>query len=153
MVTCEVRGHLGARRTEMGTVLNFPFRGDLQIMCTPQERLLDNLKGREQFELCFLLKTGLLFRGSPRHYGTKTVRFAQSPQRADTYLPRRRQNMRRGRSIQAGRTDPVVQGPPGDLVDPLVQENQGAPGFLADSPQKALRRVHQWKQLVSYHHG
>lgn len=34
--------------------------------------------------------------------------------------------------------DPVVQGPPGDLVDPLVQESRGGPGFLVDSPQKAL---------------
>lgn len=32
----------------------------------------------------------------------------------------------------------MVQGPPSDLVDPLVQESRGAPGFLVDSPQKAL---------------
>lgn len=53
-------------------------------------------------------------------------------------LPRRRQNTKKGRSIQAGQTDPGVQGPPGDLVGPLVQESQGGPGFLVDSPQKAL---------------
>lgn len=53
-------------------------------------------------------------------------------------LPPRRLNMKRGRSIQAGRKDLVVQAPPGDLVDPLVQESQGAPGFLTDSPLQVL---------------
>lgn len=32
----------------------------------------------------------------------------------------------------------MVQAPPGDLVDPSVQESQGAPGFLADSPRQVL---------------
>ena len=50
--------------------------------------------------------------------------------------------MKRGRSIQAGRKDLVVQAPPGDLVDLVVQESQGAPGFLADSPQQVLKSTH-----------
>lgn len=46
--------------------------------------------------------------------------------------------MKRGRSIQAGQKDLVVQALPSDPVDPLVQESQGVQGFLADSPQKVL---------------
>ena len=51
--------------------------------------------------------------------------------------------MKRGRSIQAGQKDLVVQALPSDPVDPLVQESQGVQGFLADSPQKVLRSTHK----------
>lgn len=80
------------------------------------------------------------------------ARHCSKPTRADTYLLRCRQNMKRGRSIQAGQKDLVVQAPPSDLVDPLVQESQGVQGFLADFPRKVLQSTHQWKQLVFYHH-
>lgn len=53
-------------------------------------------------------------------------------------LLHRRQNTKKGRSIQAGQKDPVVLAPPSDQVDPWVQESQGAQGFLADSPLKVL---------------
>lgn len=46
--------------------------------------------------------------------------------------------MKKGRSIQVGQKDLVVQAPPGDRVDPLVQESQGALGFLVDSPLQVL---------------
>lgn len=80
---------------------------------------------------------------STHHYGANHSKTEQSPQEAGTYLPPRRQNMKRGRSIQAGRKDLVVQVLPGDLEGPLVQESQGAQGFLADSPLKVLRSIHK----------
>lgn len=75
-----------------------------------------------------------------------------SPWEAGTYLLPHRQNMKRGRNIQAGQKDLAVQAPPGDQADPWAQESQGAQGFPADSPPKVLRSTNKWKQLVFYCH-
>lgn len=70
--------------------------------------------------------------------GVEDVHFSAGNRCKGSDLPHRRQNMMRGRNIQAGQKDLVDLAPPGDPGGPSVQESQGAQGCQADSPLKVL---------------